>query len=45
MIAAAGNRVEALHRVAIGGYALPQDMAPGAWHWLDSTDLAQLEAR
>ena len=45
MIAAAGNRVEALHRVAIGGYVLPKDMAPGAWRWMEAADLTQLEAR
>ena len=43
MVAAAGNRVEALHRVAIGGYTLPPDLAPGAWCWLESADLARLE--
>ena len=50
MIAAVGNRVEALHRVAIGGYVLPQELSPGAWRWLSETDLAllnldQLEGR
>lgn len=45
MIAAAGNRVEALHRVAIGGYALPEDLLPGSWRWLSPTDLLQLETR
>jgi 16S rRNA pseudouridine516 synthase len=42
MIAAAGNRVEALHREAIGGYALPADLQPGEWRWLDAGDLALL---
>lgn len=42
MVAAAGNRVEALHRERIGGYALPPDLAPGAWRWLEATDLAAL---
>jgi 16S rRNA pseudouridine516 synthase len=41
MVAAAGNRVEALHRERIGGFALPADLAPGAWRWLDA---AQLDA-
>ena len=43
MIAAAGNRVEALHRVAMGGYLLPHDLPSGAWRWLTETDLMQLE--
>ncbi len=43
MIAAAGNHVAALHREAIGGYRLPGDLAPGAWRWLDSADLVELE--
>ena len=29
MVAAAGNRVETLHRSRIGGLALPADLAPG----------------
>jgi 16S rRNA pseudouridine516 synthase len=33
MLAAAGNRVEALHRSAFGGLALPLDLPPGAWRW------------
>ena len=43
MIGATGNRVETLHREAIGSHALPADMAPGSWHWLEATDLQQLE--
>lgn len=43
MIAAAGNHVEALHREAIGNYALPADLPPGAWRWLETDDLKQLE--
>ena len=35
MVAAAGNRVEALHRSAFGALALPADLAPGQWRWLD----------
>lgn len=34
MVAAVGNRVEALHRSAIGALALPADLAPGQWRWL-----------
>lgn len=35
LVAAAGNRVEALHRVAIGGLVLPDELLPGQWMWLD----------
>ena len=44
MVAAAGNRVEALHRVTIGGYDLPASLAPGCWAWLEEDDLAQLHS-
>jgi 16S rRNA pseudouridine516 synthase len=42
MLAAAGNRVEALKRVAVGGLNLPDDLPPGAWRWLEAADLAKL---
>ena len=35
MVAAAGNRVQALHRSAFGAWTLPADLAPGAWCWAD----------
>ncbi len=35
MVAAAGNRVEALHRAAVGRLELPDDLAPGEWRWFD----------
>ena len=35
MVAAAGNRVQALHRSAIGAWTLPADLPPGAWCWAD----------
>jgi 16S rRNA pseudouridine516 synthase len=35
MVAAVGNRVETLHRSAIGPLSLPADLAPGQWRWLD----------
>lgn len=44
MIAAAGNRVESLHRSAIGGYVLPDDLPPGDWKWLQADDLAALKS-
>lgn len=42
MVAAAGNRVEKLHRERIGGYGLPADLAEGQWRWLNDADLAML---
>ena len=36
MIAAVGNRVEALHRSEFGALALPFDLPSGAWRWLDA---------
>jgi 16S rRNA pseudouridine516 synthase len=44
MIAAAGNRVESLHRSAIGGYVLPDDLPPGEWKWLEADALAALKS-
>lgn len=44
MIAAAGNRVEALHRVAVGEFTLPDDLEPGEWRWLSEAELAQVKA-
>lgn len=43
MLAAAGNRVESLHRSRIGALALPPDLAPGQWRWLSQADLAALK--
>jgi len=34
MVAAAGNRVEALHRSAFGALQLPPDLPAGHWRWL-----------
>ncbi|WP_091932633.1 pseudouridine synthase [Propionivibrio dicarboxylicus] len=42
MIAATGNRVEQLRRVAIGGFQLPSSLAPGEWRWLESDELQLL---
>jgi 16S rRNA pseudouridine516 synthase len=44
MVAAVGNRVEALHRSQIGGLKLPADLAPGQWRWLSAADLALISA-
>lgn len=43
MLAAVGNRVEALHRSRMGGLQLPSDLAPGQWRWLSATDLALID--
>ena len=42
MVAAAGNRVEALHREAVGDFRLPPTLQPGEWRWLDAVDLEKL---
>lgn len=44
MLAAVGNRVEALHRHTIGRYALPADLAPGQWTWLSADDLEAMQS-
>ncbi len=43
MVAAAGNRVETLHRSRIGALELPADLPPGHWRWLGPQDLAALD--
>ncbi|WP_119965131.1 pseudouridine synthase [Simplicispira lacusdiani] len=43
MLAAVGNRVEALHRSRIGDLALPADLKPGEWRWLSGQDLQKLQ--
>ncbi|MBI5330320.1 MAG: pseudouridine synthase [Betaproteobacteria bacterium] len=42
MVAAAGNRVEDLRRVQVGGLKLPDDLPAGEWRWLETADLARL---
>jgi len=42
MVAAAGNRVETLHRSRLGGVGLPPDLAPGGWRWLGDDGRAAL---
>lgn len=44
MIAAVGNRVEALHRCQIGHLVLPEDLKPGQWRWLSPQDLALISS-
>ena len=43
MLAAVGNRVEALHRSRIGDLLLPADLPPGHWRWLTDSDLQLLQ--
>ncbi len=42
MVAAVGNRVEALHRSQIGALVLPPDLAPGQWRWLSAAEVEAL---
>jgi 16S rRNA pseudouridine516 synthase len=42
MMAAVGNHVDKLHRVEIGAYVMPADLAEGEWRWLYPEDLQQL---
>ena len=42
MLAAAGNRVEALKRIAVGPVELPADLAEGQWRWLEEAQVASL---
>jgi 16S rRNA pseudouridine516 synthase len=44
MVAAVGNRVETLHRSAIGDLRLPDDLSPGAWRWLKREEVEGLRA-
>lgn len=43
MVAAMGNRVEALKRIQIGGLKLSDDLKVGEWRWLTKVDLSLLE--
>jgi 16S rRNA pseudouridine516 synthase len=43
MVAAVGNRVEALHRSGFGPLVLPAGLAPGAWQWINAAERAELE--
>jgi len=42
MVAAVGNRVETLHRPAIGPVQLPPDLAAGGWRWLTPDEVRAL---
>lgn len=45
MLAAVGNRVEALHRSAVGALALAPDLGPGQWRWVQPGDLERPPSR
>lgn len=42
MVAAVGNRVESLHRSAIGSITLDAGPAPGQWRWLTADEVSAL---
>jgi 16S rRNA pseudouridine516 synthase len=42
MVAAVGNRVEALHRSMVGSHVLRPDCAEGQWYWLTKAELAEI---
>lgn len=44
MLGAVGNRVTALHRSAIGALALPADLAPGQWRWINDRSVLFADA-
>jgi 16S rRNA pseudouridine516 synthase len=44
MLAAVGNRVEALHRAQMGGLPLDADLPEGQWRWLTPGDVALLQS-
>ena len=43
MVAAVGNRVDALHRSRVGAFDLPAGLAPGQWRWLQPDETARLQ--
>ena len=44
MVAAVGNRVEALHRSQIGALALSDDLVAGQWRWLAPAEVEALRS-
>jgi 16S rRNA pseudouridine516 synthase len=42
MVAAVGNRVESLHRSAMGGLVLGPELPPGQWRWLTQAEVLGL---
>lgn len=45
MFAAVGNRVESIHRIAIGALGLDPGLAPGAWRYLQASEISSLGSR
>jgi len=45
MVAAVGNRVEGLHRSAMGPLSLGPELAPGQWRWLSAAEVGALSAK
>ncbi len=46
MVAAVGNRVESLHRSAVGALVLePAELPPGRWRWLKPEEVASLMSK
>jgi 16S rRNA pseudouridine516 synthase len=45
MLAAVGNRCEALHRSAIGTLTLPDELRPGQWRWVSDEERSGLTGR
>ena len=45
MVAAVGNRVEGLHRSAIGALSLGEDLPEGQWRWLTSAEIDALTTK
>ncbi|WP_309626503.1 16S rRNA pseudouridine(516) synthase [Methylibium sp.] len=45
MLAAVGNRCEALHRSAIGALVLHDELRPGQWRWVSDEEHARLTGR
>jgi 16S rRNA pseudouridine516 synthase len=39
MVAAVGNRVEALHRDQFGALQLPPDLPEGQWRWVNAAEV------
>ncbi|MGJ7491776.1 pseudouridine synthase [Variovorax sp. ZT4R33] len=44
MVAAVGNRVEALHRSQIGALVLPPELGAGQWRWLGAAEVEALRS-
>jgi 16S rRNA pseudouridine516 synthase len=42
MVAAAGNRVDALRRVSFGGFKLPPELKLGEWRFMSDEEIARL---